>query len=443
MQVTVGGRPERYFRIAPEGAPLVVQAEGPVALAFKLRVLRPGKNEGAIRITRDEEAYSVASYGLDRDANARVSPDAAAEDNAATTEQVIHMNVDAGVHRYALTPVRGSTILLRVQKPAKFDAALAPGPEKRLAVDPSAPEKVRPEPVKEPPPTPPAERAPPPRSVPPKEPAKEPAKEPVKDPAVARAATRTRESEAGSGPAANRIAQPQPAPAPPVVAIAPAASVAPRTQFAPVFIVLDESESAAPSPPPPRSGGWALGVRAGMHAYQGDLAAMPSRLAIPIAFELARDLGSTWSLSLEGGYYQSSIETVGSSPPEFSEFVALTTLRAAPVSLGLTAYAALSEYAGLRVRIAGTGAWIGTHTQLAFGGGEPVDQPGSSAWGLGGTGGLAFEVATDPGHITIEGRYTYLRTDFGFEAVRSASPARVQSGDVGGAQLLAGFRLEL
>jgi hypothetical protein len=208
--------------------------------------------------------------------------------------------------------------------------------------------------------------------------------------------------------------------------------------------VLDEQPLA--QGPPPRLKGPALALRLGGLMVQGDVLMSSGRgPALDGALEAAWDVDRVWSFFLEGGWYQSTIDATTTFPhdPDFKSFHTHTVLNALPLTAGFTILASITRGVGLRFRVGGAGAAVTSTSSVASGTAALVAQEPHSAWAFGFVAGVGCEPTVGPGRVIVEARYTLLRTNLGLAAGQSGLPFNAQPGDVGGAQLLAGYRLEL
>lgn len=411
------GKPTTYFRLS-ESRSLVVVAQGPVVLSVRLRALSTREARGTLRIVRDEGPFSDNPYVLARDRAVSVDAAAAEEDDAASEELVLHVPVPDGEHRYALSSVRGPPVLVRLLKTSKLNPALAAAPERSVAEALIETAEAGDD----------AERSAAPAEAPEVE-----EEEPTQAPA---------EPERVEVPMALPVVV-----APPRPAATPPPAETPRAS-AQELALAEESPLRRD-----RKQGFALSVGGGAvalvgQAPLGDPAAepsvwAPSELAWPVVAEVAFDVDPAWSVFLEGGWYGTTRTRMLVDPELGPTAIVRSRLRVAPAVLGFTNRVALGRWMALRFRLGAAGAWVEGVASRGEDGGVLVSEPAQSDLAWGGVAGAAFEVNAIVGRFWIEGRYLWLRTDLGMRASLPAGSFDPIPGEVGGPQILAGFRLEL
>lgn len=418
VQVTIAGKAKQFFRLTTDGDRLLVRAQGPVVLSVRLRAQDRSRSAGVFRIVRDDGPFSDDTWQLERDPEAAVDLAAGAPQNAVSVARVFHIPVPEGEHTYALGPVRGPPLLVRVLKAARFDPTLAPSPERAVAAVSPRPRVPRP-----------------PR---PAAPARELDREADEPPDAEEAAPRRR------WPPDLEFA--------PIRRVAPAANpftreLLPPARLAPSTVEPDHG-------PVVRKGGPALALRSGLLVFTTFPAgASPTpgetfdgrATAAPVLLELAWDAPHTWSAFAELGLVHSSLtrDRRLSRDGAFVTESLRSTLLAVPLALGFTIHLPIGDAVGFRLRLGGIAALARSSSARA----EPpqplVEEPLQSGLALGATAGLAFEVKAGPGRLSLEGRWLLLRSDHGLPGALPPPPSGVQHGDLGGPQLLAGYRLEL
>lgn len=412
------GKPTTYFRLA-ENRSLVVVAQGPVVLSVRLRALSSREARGTLRIVRDEGPFSDNPYVLARDRAASIDAAAAEEDDAASEELVLHVPVPDGEHRYALSSVRGPAVLVRLLKTARLNPALAAAPERSVAeavietTDAGADDAEQPSTAADVP--------------------------VVEDEETTQAPA---EPERVEGPNALPVVA-----APPRPASMPSPAEAPKAS-AQELALAEESPLRRD-----RKQGFALSVGGGAIALIGQSplgepasepsAWAPSELAWPVVAELAFDVDPTWSVFLEGGWYGKSRTRMLVDPELGPTAIVRSRLHVAPAVVGFTNRVALGRWMSLRFRLGAAGAWVQGEAARGEDGGVLASEPVQNELAWGGVAGAAFEVNAIVGRFWIEGRYLWLRTDLGMRAQLPAGSFDPIPGEVGGPQLLAGFRLEL
>lgn len=130
VTVVSGERKQVWYRLSSAEDTLVVEAEGPVRLALRLRVLAETTSSGSLRIVRDEEAVSENPYELARDPTATATLQSV--ENPVTHERLLHLQVPEGPHRYELSAVRSAPVVVRVTRTKHFQPAFAVYPERAL-----------------------------------------------------------------------------------------------------------------------------------------------------------------------------------------------------------------------------------------------------------------------------------------------------------------------
>jgi hypothetical protein len=406
-------KPDDYYRTSPSSEHLLITAEGPVTLSVRFRAASPGRCNGTLRVLRDDGPFSDNPYDLAHDGSATPDASAAIEGGAVTTERVLYLKVAEGEHRFMFSAVRGPALLIRVFRTAKYDPALAVAPEKNTNVD------TTPAPPKPAPSQPPAPK-----------------------PAV-------------SQPPAPKPAQPAPDP---LAESAPATPDAAPATPAPREVANDwEAIPEKPIIPldPNAHHGFALGLHAGGLGFlgftkDGSRSTGPLKLShrlwtgVPVALELAWDINGLFSLFVEGSYLQASrLQTVRVVDGDNSRQAAVqSAYRAAPLLGGLTLFVPLASRVGLRFRLGAGIAYVESRS-------APLNDPTlpdpvfQAVWAVAGTGGVGVEALVGPGRFTLECRYMLIHTDAGLQTVLSASGVNAIPGDLGGLQVLAGYRFEL
>ncbi len=392
VTISSGGKDASYFRLKVDGESLLALAEGPVTLALHFRAIGSGTSRGLLRIKRDDLAFSDNRYKADRDRSASAGG-AGAEGNAVSEERVIHVPVPAGQHRLALSVLKGPSLAVRLFKASALDPALREAPERNAE---GVPADLRVEEATPPPPQ---------HDLPPLKPA----------------------------PGTGGLESLQQKPA--------EGTVGGDLHF---------QEQAAP----PLHVGMSIAIRGGTsfplvnpNHFQPKATAPQANgrdVSFPADLELALDLGRNFSIFAEAEYEEllwtqsESVGEFGSVPASADSF-----MRLVPGMFGITALVPCCAAVGVRFRLGAAGAWVQDRPELFPTGSPGIIDRARHGWAYGGVGGISFDIAAGPGHVTIDGRYLFLRTNMRVKITDGPQVMLTNSGDLDQAQLLAGYRIEL
>jgi hypothetical protein len=395
LTVTVGTAKTKYFRVVGEER-LIAVAEGPVTLAVHFRALGSATGRGILRITRDNGPFSDNRYTLEHDESASTEIPGKTQNGAASVERVIQVQVPEGIHRFAFGGAKGPALAIHIYKAATVDPTLAAAAEKNVwlvASDSGVHE----------------------HSAAPAAPTNVPAATPAPAPVGLQALM----ASGGS----DKLVK------------GDLAFSQKSTASDPVRVVVAARGGVAfPMVQPAH----AVGVRGGL-SLEGRWLPSPAELEVGV------DVTRVWGIYVDTEY-QEVLHT--QHAPITTEFgpvpaVAGTFLRMVPLSVGVTALVPCCAPVGLRFRLGAAGAWLDDRLAFSSPNAITVDDAPARGYAYGAEGGISFDIAAGPGHISIEGRYLLLRSKLPVHGSYLGQSFTSSPSDLDQSQLLAGYRLEL
>jgi hypothetical protein len=168
-------------------------------------------------------------------------------------------------------------------------------------------------------------------------------------------------------------------------------------------------------------------------------------LPSPAELEVGVDVTRVWGVYIDTEYQEILHTQTVSIPTEFGTVQATTGtfLRMVPLSIGVTALAPCCAPVGLRFRLGAAGAWLDDRLRFDSANAVSVIDAPTPGYAYGAEGGISFDIAAGPGHISIEGRYLLLRSHLNVRGTYFNQSISSNPGDLDQSQLLAGYRLEL
>jgi hypothetical protein len=182
----------------------------------------------------------------------------------------------------------------------------------------------------------------------------------------------------------------------------------------------------------------AVGVRGGL-SLEGRWLPSPAELEVGV------DVTRVFGVYVDAEY-QEVLHT--QHMPVSTEFgtvqaVAGSFIRVVPLSVGVTALVPCCAPVGLRFRLGAAGAWLDDRLRFWAPNAVSTSDAPRPGYAYGAEGGISFDIAAGPGHISIEGRYLLLRSQLPVHGSYLGQSFASNPWNLDQSQLLAGYRLEL